>query len=243
MFDVLLWSFASKALYAGAAVALLWALLRLWNGLTANRFDDTFEQLVREPGPAATYYGLRFVGLAILVGLLMACTAQAAPFPRTYDRQIEQSAQRFLPAVPWRLYKAQLYQESRLDPAARSPAGAEGIAQFMPGTAGDVFPLLGYGALDRRLAEPSIAAGAFYMARLRAAWSSPRPWEDRHRLALASYNAGLGHILASQRACGGALLYEPLMACLPQITGRHAAETLGYAPSIWRWWQRMERAP
>lgn len=142
--------------------------------------------------------------------------------------------------MPWRLLKAQYYQESRLRPEARSPAGAEGIAQFMPATWTEVSRAMGRELVDRRLAAPSIEAGAFYMARLRRSWSSPRPWQDRHRLALASYNAGIGHILAAQRACGEPPLYEPIMACLPAITGRHAAETLGYAPSIWRWWNAME---
>lgn len=146
--------------------------------------------------------------------------------------------------MPWRLWKAQLWQESRLDPAARSPAGAEGLAQFMPGTAAQIFPLLGYGVLDRRLAAPSIEAGAYYMARLRAGWTAPRPWQDRHKLAQASYNAGPGNILAAQRACGDAdgnqpAGYDAIMACLPQITGRYAAETIEYAPRIWRWFAMM----
>lgn len=144
--------------------------------------------------------------------------------------------------MPWRLLKAQYWQESRLRPDARSPVGAEGIAQFMPATWSEILRAMGRELVDRRLATPSIEAGAFYMARLRRNWSSPRPWQDRHLLALASYNAGIGHILAAQRACGMAVLYEPIMACLPQITGRHAAETQGYAPAIWRWWRQMEIA-
>jgi len=169
-----------------------------------------------------------------------AAAVSRSRFSREYDGLIEAAAGRFLPDAPWMLYKGQLYQESLLNPDARSPAGAEGIAQFMPGTAADIFPLLGYGALDRRLAGPAIEAGAYYMARLRRGWSSPRPWGDRYRLALASYNAGFGNILKAQKACGGPALYEPIMACLPQITGRHAQETLGYAPRIYRWWEQME---
>lgn len=111
----------------------------------------------------------------------------------------------------------------------------------MPGTWADVGKQLGYGpAATPHTVGPAIQAGAFYMARLRRSWSSPRPDEDRHKLALASYNAGLGHILTAQRLCGGVLLYEPIMVCLPRVTGRHAQETLGYAPSIWKWWRRME---
>ena len=71
-------------------------------------------------------------------------------------------------------------------------------------------------------------------------WSAPRPWQDRHKLALASYNAGFGNLLAAQRACGWPNLYEQIVACLPEITGRYARETLDYAPRIWRWWKLME---
>lgn len=192
-------------------------------------------------GPQALYFGLRILAVALVMAALVGCApANASIFPTKYDRQIETAAERYLPGVPWRLLKAQYWQESRLDPKARSPVGAEGIAQFMPGTAGDIFPLLGYAAIDRKLAEPSIHAGAYYMARLRRSWSAPRPADDRHKLALASYNAGLGHILASQRACDGAALYEAIMKCLDSVTGRHAAETRGYAPAIYRHWARME---
>lgn len=177
--------------------------------------------------------------LALL--LLLACwPAGAQTFPTRYDREIKAAAERWLPGVPWRLWKAQLYQESRLDPNARSPAGAEGLAQFMPATWKEITAAMGVAVVDRRAAGPSIEAGAYYMLRLRRNWSSQRPEADRHNLAMASYNAGLGHILAAQRACGGPVLYEPIMACLPQITGRHAAETLGYAPRIRKWFALME---
>ncbi len=124
---------------------------------------------------------------------------------------------------------------------AVSPVGAAGVAQFMPGTWADVSRQLGYGAaVTPHMAGPAIEAGAAYMARLRRGWSSPRPEDDRLKLAQASYNAGFGNILAAQRACNGAVLYPPIMECLPRITGRHAAETLHYVPAIWRWWQMME---
>jgi soluble lytic murein transglycosylase-like protein len=138
------------------------------------------------------------------------------------------------------LWKGQLYQESRLDPDARSPAGAEGLAQFMPATWREITAAMGLGVVDRRMAEPSIEAGAYYMAQLRRQWSSPRPEEDRHNLAMASYNAGLGNLLKAQRACAGALLYADIIICLPQITGRYAQETIGYVPAIRRWHAMME---
>ena len=72
-------------------------------------------------------------------------------------------------------WKAQLWQESRLDPSAVSPAGARGIAQFMPATWRDVVARLDLprGA-DPHEARFAIDAGAYYMASLRRAWYAKR---------------------------------------------------------------------
>lgn len=96
------------------------------------------------------------------------------------------------------------------------------------------------GLVSPHMAEPAIIAGAYYMARLRRSWSSPRPGEDRQRLAQASYNAGLGSLLAAQRACEGRLLYSEIVVCLPQITGQHSRETITYVERIARWHKMME---
>lgn len=145
--------------------------------------------------------------------------------------------------MDWRWWKAQLYQESLLDPAAVSPVGARGLAQFMPGTWADIAPMLGYGHLSPHVAGPAIEAGAYYMRRLARGWSSPRPEIDRWNLARASYNAGFGNLLAAQRSCGGPALYVEIVACLPQITGRHSRETLTYVERIRRWYEEMLLCP
>lgn len=254
---------ALKLAYGALAVLMLVQLLAWLDGRIAARllagqqspFLDAWRLMLNDPRAVADYLGKRIIAAAVLVGLVMSCLmlaiviaprgAEAAAhgalvFPRQYDRAIERAAAQWLPGVPPLLYKAQLWQESRLRPDARSPAGAEGLAQFMPATWREVSAAMGLGLVDRRLAEPSIQAGAYYMARLRGQWKSERPERDRHDLALASYNAGLGHILAAQRLCGDPRLYPDIMACLPAITGRHAAETLGYAPAIRRWHAAME---
>lgn len=142
--------------------------------------------------------------------------------------------------MSWMLWKAQLYQESRLDPSARSPVGAEGLAQFMPATWADIAPRLGYGDAPRTAVGPAIDAGAYYMAQLRAAWKSDRPDLDRHYLAMASYNAGLGNIIKAQKRCGGAALYDDIIKCLPDVTGKNSRETMTYVTRIRAYWQRME---
>ncbi len=144
-----------------------------------------------------------------------------------------------MPGVDWKLYKAQLFQESRLDPTAVSPAGAEGIAQFMPGTWGEVSEKLDFEGASAFSARFAIEAGAYYMARLRRNWFAPRPEWDRHSLAMASYNAGLGSILKAQRRCGGRNLYPEIIRCLPEVTGHHAAETQTYVPRIWKYHSQL----
>lgn len=147
----------------------------------------------------------------------------------------------FLPVgTDWRLLKAQCYQESRLDPLAESPVGAYGLCQFMPGTAGDVGRKIGFSPESFWLPEVSIRGAGYYMGKLIQSWKSPRPPLDRHKLALGSYNAGIGHLLKAQKLCGGPKLYEDIIACLPMITGRHSKETIDYTRLIVdRWYPAM----
>ena len=59
-------------------------------------------------------------------------------------------------------------------------------------------------------------------------------------LAAASYNAGAGHLIKAQRLCDGRNLYREIIPCLPQVTGRHSAETIDYVQKIiGRWWPQM----
>jgi D-alanyl-D-alanine dipeptidase len=75
------------------------------------------------------------------------------------------------------LLAGQLMAESGFDPNAGSPAGAEGIAQFMPSTAAS------YGLRDPFDPEEAIDAEAHLMSDLIGQFGSPE-------LALAAYNAG-----------------------------------------------------
>ncbi len=87
--------------------------------------------------------------------------------------------------IPADLLARQLYQESHyradiISGQKRSPAGAAGIAQFMPGTAGDY----GVNPLDPLA---SIDAAGRYMRDLYRRFES---WSD----ALAAYNWGMGNV-------------------------------------------------
>lgn len=106
----------------------------------------------------------------------------------------------------------------------------------MPKTWSDIIKQLGWSGVSATQAGPAIEAGAFYMLRLRQQWSKNRPVPlERHKLAEASYNAGSGNIIKAQIACSGALLYDDIAPCLPQITGAKAQETITYVKRIAQW--------
>lgn len=95
--------------------------------------------------------------------------------PTRYAPILASAAQRW--NVSAALLAAQLYQESGFNPFARSGAGAQGIAQFMPGTAAQ------YGLIDPFDAPSAIEAQAHLMRDLLRQFGSVP-------LALAAYNAG-----------------------------------------------------
>lgn len=162
----------------------------------------------------------------------------------TYDGEIEAAAREFLPFLDWHWLKAQLWQESMLDPSARSPVGAEGIGQFMPPTWKiDVMRARDLALpRDAKPTDPehAIRASAWYDRQLWRQWSYPRPDEDRRRLMFAGYNAGFGNLLQAQRLSGGSVSYRAIMDALPAITGtENAAETTTYVERIERWYDEL----
>lgn len=187
--------------------------------------------------------------MALAALLALAGPAAAEPVPKrlliaTWDERIEDSVRRWWPHFPWpSWWKAQLFQESRLDPAAVSPAGARGLAQIMPATFGELRRQTG-SAVASPHDPAAIELGAYYMARLTRGWRPDgRTPRERHLLALASYNAGMGSILKAQARCGGAVLWAAIEPCLAQVTGpRNAAETQGYVRLVPRWQAMVERA-
>jgi soluble lytic murein transglycosylase-like protein len=101
--------------------------------------------------------------------------------PSRFRTPILRSASRW--NVSAALLAAQLMAESNFNPNAVSPAGAEGIAQFMPGTAAS------YGLKDPFDPERAIDAQAHLMSDLLRQFRSIP-------LALAAYNAGPGAVAA-----------------------------------------------
>lgn len=151
-----------------------------------------------------------------------------------YDSIIKHATDDHLNGTDWRLLKAQLMAESALSPWAVSPAGAKGIAQFMPATWDEITQAMGIKDADITDVSIAIPACAFYMAKLISSWSAPRPTIDRYCLALASYNAGKGNLFKAQQHAGGVNDYRSIIAKLPEVTGdKNAKETRDYVRRIY----------
>jgi membrane-bound lytic murein transglycosylase F len=104
------------------------------------------------------------------------------PFRKFFEEASEKSG------VDWRLLAAIGYQESKWDPKAESADGALGIMMLTSDTA------TAMGITDRTNPEQNIIAGAKYFAEVKEKIPDRIPEPDRTYLALASYNAGFGHL-------------------------------------------------
>ncbi len=109
-----------------------------------------------------------------------------------YDTWIKAGAEQL--NWDWRLLAAVIYQESRFDPNAESWAGAVGLMQLMPETAGQ------YGAADPLDPAQNIRAGVKFLKHLQQYWIKENvAEEDLIKFVLASYNAGLSHIIDARK--------------------------------------------
>jgi hypothetical protein len=147
----------------------------------------------RSPGSASVGFGVRG-------GDGRATGAVKSFVPARFAPIIARAAQRW--GVSAQLLAAQLYAESNFNPFAVSPAGAQGIAQFMPGTAA------GLGLRNPFDAAASIDAQAHLMHDLLGRFASVP-------LALAAYNAGPGAVAR----CGCVPPFAETQAYVAKIIG------------------------
>ncbi|HET9053979.1 MAG TPA: transporter substrate-binding domain-containing protein [Cyclobacteriaceae bacterium] len=106
----------------------------------------------------------------------------------TYDDLIKKGAEKL--GWDWRLLAALIYQESRFVTNNESWAGARGLMQLMPETAKR------FGATNPDDPRQSINAGVNYLKHLDKYWAKNiTDANERLKFVLASYNAGLTHII------------------------------------------------
>ncbi|TCC33893.1 hypothetical protein E0H75_42305 [Kribbella capetownensis] len=121
--------------------------------------------------------------------------------PTAYQELVV-AAGKVCPGVSAPLIAAQIEQESGWNPDAKSPVGAQGLSQFMPGTWAE----LGRDANGNGINSPfdpadAINAQARYdcqlLAQVNAYLKSGRIAGDPTDLMLAAYNAGIGRVLTA----------------------------------------------
>jgi membrane-bound lytic murein transglycosylase F len=111
-----------------------------------------------------------------------------------YDELVRRYADRY--GFDWRLITAQMYQESRFDPKARSHVGARGLMQLMPRTAKAM------GVENAVDPASNILGGIKYLDWLRDRFEEDLPISERNWFMLAAYNAGAGHVQDARRLAG-----------------------------------------
>lgn len=135
------------------------------------------------PGGAAGF-GVHLIMASLLAIVLPGKIAHAEPArpPITIDRICDLIfVHARLNRLPEDFFARLIWKESRFDPGAISPAGAEGIAQFMPGTAAM------RGLSDSFDPELAIPASAKYLAEMKVGFGNLG-------LAAAAYNSGEGRV-------------------------------------------------
>ena len=149
--------------------------------------------------------------LLLVVVLMLLPLAAFAEVPReanAWRRHLTRSAVSVWGVTaPIAAFAAQIEQESDWNPAAKSTAGAQGMAQFMPTTAAwidDIYPELGAAKpLDPRWA---ITALVQYDRWLWERLADTANDCERFAFVLAGYNGGLGWVHKARRRAADATL-------------------------------------
>ncbi|MFJ4473355.1 NlpC/P60 family protein [Streptomyces sp. NPDC089424] len=145
-------------------------------------------------GAGVAFVMLLVVGVYLVAGNLVGGVGGAGrklakgSVPAAYQTLVQKWGN-LCPAINPALLAAQLYQESGFNPSARSPAQAQGIAQFIPGTWAS-HGIDGDGDGDRDVWDPkdAIPSAASYDCTL-AKYVKDVPG-DATKNMLAAYNAG-----------------------------------------------------
>lgn len=184
---------------------------------------------------------LRWLVLAVILalgGFFTSAHAQVPASAQQYKRTLMRVAHgEWGLGAPIAVFAAQIHQESGWRHVAVSHVGAQGLAQFMPGTAQWWCDRTGTAATDCQPTNPTWAMRSLvgydkWLYDRAPAHYTPR---DRMWVALRAYNGGLGHW---QREAASTGLAQPTRAQVDAACGKarraavHCKENLGYPHRI-----------
>lgn len=188
---------------------------------------------------------IRFKPTAVIVFLAVTTISWASPalaYERynavvKFDSYFKKYSKRFFgPGFAWQHFKAQAVAESRLKARVRSRVGAVGVMQIMPRTFKEITRK--NPAIKGSRAQPrwNIAAGIYYDRLIWKVWKADRSFQDRLNFTFGAYNAGKANIFKAQRLAKFRGMdpnrWISIERVLPDITGRHSRETIGYVRKI-----------
>lgn len=177
------------------------ALIGFWFAWHCTRFARTETSLGKADRAGCWAVACVFAAASFLLLIAAVQCAMAAPpaAAEHYRGLLTRTAHAEAGlAAPVSTFAAQIQQESAWDTSARSPVGAQGLAQFMPRTASWM------GDIDQRLApadvyNPGWAIRALIIYDL---WLYDRIQAathcDKWAMTLAAYNGGLGWVYRDQ---------------------------------------------
>lgn len=156
-----------------------------------------------------------------------------------FDNYFSKYTKRYFgPGMDWKIFKAQAVAESRLQADAKSYVGAKGVMQIMPKTFDEIQRKNPTIKGTREQPRWNIAAGIWYDKSIWKIFTAKRPFQDRIDFMMGAYNAGKGNVLKAQKkALKKGLdpnLWNSIERTLPDVTGRHSKETIGYVGKIKR---------
>jgi membrane-bound lytic murein transglycosylase F len=139
---------------------------------------------------------------------------------KLYGKTIHEYSRRY--DLDWRLVFAVMRQESRFSIEAESHRGAIGLMQIMPATFETIAERMGLE--DIMNPRNNIAAGIRHLSELSNSFEGASP-EDRTRLTLAAYNAGIGRVLDAQHLAvflnDNPMTWEGVRDALPFLSRRY----------------------
>lgn len=178
----------------------------------------------------------RIVLLALCVSMISPLLFAQRFANDKYDDHFRKYSKRYFgPAFDWKIFKAQGYAESNLDPEAMSWVGAKGLMQLMPATYAEIQlknPEIG------EISDPrwNIAAGIYYNRHLWKRWDGKESQEERMRFVFGSYNAGFQTIKRAQQIAEKESLdvhsWLSIETVAPNVTRWRYVETVGYVRKI-----------